>query len=140
MKSGSYLIVEFLRKAPYDYTFDSFSLQEELKEHNLSHGTVTGTITRLERNGAIAVVKREARQNGRMGNIYQVVDLSEFRVKETRPKEHTVNRTNAKGTTNRQRVAALLRTLAEEVETMRGSIEDYSTSEIIKELGKRTHD
>lgn len=140
MKSGSSLIVEFLRNAPSDYVFDSFSLQNDLKEHSLSHGAITGTITRLERDGAIAVVKREVRANGRMGNFYQVVDLSEVRVKETRPKDHTVNRTNAKGTTNRHRIAALLRTLAEEVETMRGSIEDYSTSEIIKELGKRTHD
>lgn len=139
MKTASSILLDHLKTLNPGETFTASLLNSYYPD--MSNGAISGFINRMKTIGAIRVVKVTSGSN-RVAETFEVTpdfDLASVYVKETyngRKQGHA----NHVGTTDRKRLSELLLSIAGEVENMKGSLADYSTEELLKEVSRRVKD
>lgn len=139
MRTGSSTINEFLSKQQADpdhgYTFTIASLA--LANSSVSYGAVGGYIARLKEAGIVKVVG-SAKKGARLLDEYMLVSQPNLPVKENYSGRATTDRKEGGGgPTNKERVINMLMTAASEIERMHIGLADYTTEELLKEIGRR---
>lgn len=135
MKTSSSIVLDYLKTLDAEDTFTTKSIHDNLPE--LSHGSISGFISKLHKESAITVVSRNKSTSGKHLDSYRVVDISSVLVRENMTRTRNVVG-NRSGQTTLAHLAGLLLQIASEIENMRSPISDFTTEEIIKELSKRT--
>lgn len=126
--STSEKIVEALRAMAPDAEFTSRLLASQL---GCTEGAVTGMISRLKTAGAVKVVGREGRQW-----IYSPADVSVATYRTSTTPGGQAGR-KMHGQTSSQKLAELLRSIAEDVEKRPSGLADFTDADLIRELGRR---
>jgi hypothetical protein len=133
MRSTSAHVLDLLNNLG-DAEFNASSIHDALPE--TSRGGVSAFLHRLHKEGAITVTGRGKGAAGKTIDTYRVVDLSDVRIKENyNGRSHS---TGGRGHSTREHLANLLMQIASEVEGMRGSLADFTTEDLLKEIGRRT--
>lgn len=136
MNSAS-IILEHLRQQEDGYVFTTPGLAAKL---GLSSGSVTGFTSRLLKAGAIQLEGIQPGRYNRRCYTYKVVDLS---LVETRNHSGPGSKPGRilNGRTSKEKLVELLIHVAERLEAMeiKRDIADFSTSELLKELARRTN-
>lgn len=135
MRSASSTILEYLQGFDTLTTFTNKSVAEAT---GVTQGAASGFLASLHKRGAITVVSRDKGPSGRMFDTYRVVDLSNVPVKENFHGRKSTLGANRRGQTSAEHLAGLLLQIASELESLRSGLADYSTDELLKEIGRRT--
>lgn len=136
MQSTSSKVLEYLRTLPEDAVFNAVTVGRNMPQE-ASQGGVSAMLHRLRKEGAITIVDRSKSLNGHMIDSYRIVDLSQTRVKDNYGGRRTVTNNGHAGTSTREHLSGLLLQIASEVEQMKGSLADFSTEDLLKEIGRR---
>jgi hypothetical protein len=134
MQTTSSRVMDYLKNLPEGATFNTVSIRQDMPD--ASSGGISGMMNRLLKEKAIALVERGKSFNGRLIDSYRVVDLSNVNIKDTFNGRAHSSRTHA-GTSTREHLSGLLLQIASEIEQMKGSLCDFSTEELLKEIGRR---
>lgn len=130
MPSGSSQILEYLRTLEKGTEFTAALLQERMGPY-VSSGAVSGFLSKRVADGSMRVSGME---HGR--KVYAIVDLSKVETRKLRGIGSKVGR-SVSGTTSAQKVATLLRQMADQVEGFHSDIQSYSTADLLRELTRR---
>lgn len=126
--SASSRILDYLKTLDPAAEFTSTMLEEQL---DVTNGSVSGYLAKLKSAGHVRVVGREGRSS-----VYKLVDLSSATARGWSSTGSRPGRTHS-GTTSAAKCAALLRQIADEVESHKTGLESYSTEELLREVMKR---
>lgn len=99
----------------------------------VNQGAVTGFISHMQAKDIIKQVGRDGKYV-----TYQITgDLDDYKTRGKPGKGGKIGRSLV-GTTRKERLTNTLFALVEEVEKMKGDLADFSTQELLQEIGRRT--
>lgn len=134
--SGSQLVLDYLKTLSPGEAFTSTSIHVALGTDISSAGVITGLLTRLKSEGAVKVVGIQPSPSGKSHLKYEVVDLSQTVVQNRRATGGKRGRTFT-GISSRERLSNLLLDLASQIESLPSTLDDFSTSELLREVERR---
>lgn len=139
MESQSATILGYLKTLGDEETFTSNSVFAACYKDSVNFGAVTGFLASLKKKGAITIVDMGRTVVGnRSYDVYRIVDLSNITTKNAGSVGGTIGRP-VDGKSKKDKLVNLLLSVAGELDEMvvKANIRDFTTIELLKELGKR---
>lgn len=133
-QTASSQVLEFLKTKDIGFEFSAKDMEGYLPDASV--GGISGYVFKLRELGAIELVNR-VRVNGKLRDIYRTKDLSLAHAKTHFTPGDQSARSGSPQPTNRQKLVDLVISIASEIERLKVSLADYSTDELVKELGRR---
>lgn len=134
--SGSQLVLDYLKTLSPGESFTSTSIHVALGTGVSSAGVITGLLARLKSEGAVKVIGLQPNPSGKSHLKYQVCDLSQVVVQNHRASGGKRGRTFS-GISSREQISNLLLDLASQIELLPSTLDDFSTSELLREVERR---